>query len=173
MRKANCSPCPVDLTDLTYTPFFHCGDDVIISLDARTPQGKFYSGLCGTVGWIDCRGPEEYSYRVVLHHLDDDTCVIPSEVWIKESDLELDESYILDDLGEPLCVYVPHGVETSLTPEEIRDTYKYQWDDWEWVHYCTISKEDYEAWLFDDEEPEDVMVPEEPKRGRWRPRKHS
>lgn len=169
MRKANeplcCAPA-----DLTYAPFFHCGDDVIISLDAKTPQGKFYSGLCGTVWGIDTRGPKEYSYRVVLHHAEDDTCVIPSEVWIKESDLELDESCILDDLGEPFCVYVPHGVETSLTPEEIKNTYKFQWDDWEWVYYCTISKEDYEAWLFDDEEEEEVV--EKPKRGRWRPKKH-
>lgn len=172
MRKANEPICCASV-DLTYTPKFHCGDDVLIKFNARTPQGKFFSGFCGTVGGIDCWWPKEYSYRVVLHHSDDNTCVIPSEVWIKESDLELDESYMMDDLDEPFCVYVPHGVTTSLTPEEIRDTYKFQRDDGDGVYYCTISKEDYEAWLFDDEEPEDVMVPEEPKRGRWRPRKHS
>jgi hypothetical protein len=37
MRKANEPVCCAS-EDLTYTPKFHCGDDVLIKLNARTPQ---------------------------------------------------------------------------------------------------------------------------------------
>ena len=168
MRKASqlCAP-----RECHYTPVFHCGDQVKISLDAVTPRGKFFKGFCGTVGDIDTWG-EEYSYRVVLHHSDDPTAVIPSEVWIKESDLEFDEFFMEDDEDTVFCVYVPHGVETSLSPKEIREKYIYQRDDGEGVYYCTMSKEDYEEWLFDDIEEEEE-TPVLPKRGRGRPRKAS
>lgn len=163
MHKAN--KLLDEIVDLTYTPAFHCGDEVMVSLDAATPQGVFYSGFHWVVGWIDTWWPDEYSYRVVLHHCDCWHCTIPNEIWIKESDLELTESLIEDDEDEPLCRYVPHWVETSLTPEEIRNVYKYQWDDWEWVYYSTMPKEEFEAWLFDDEDDfeDEEIEEEEPK----------
>lgn len=174
MRKARSYPCQV--VELTRTPKFHCGDDVEISLNAKSPKGKFFSGFCGTIGDIDTWWEKEYFYKVVLHHCDCGHCVIPQEVWITESDLEFSESYMWDEDDDVFCVYVPHGVETSLTPEEIKEKYIYQWDDWEGVYYCTVSKEDYEAWLFDDiiddDEDEEEIEEKPAKKIRKSSKKH-
>jgi hypothetical protein len=70
------------------------------------------------------------------------------------------------------CVYVPHGVETSLTPEEIKEKYIYQWDDWEGVYYCTVSKEDYEDWLYDDADEEDEIEEDPTKKAKRTTKKH-
>lgn len=119
MRKCN-APVPFENEDLDYTPRFHCGDEVMIKYNSRTPQWKFYSGFRGIVWWIDTWWPDEYSYRIVFGSEEDDS--LPTETWIKESDLE----------------------------------------------FCPLY--DFEEDFWCDDEEEEV---EKPKRGRWRPRKHS
>lgn len=160
------------------TPKFHWGESVCVKIDAKTTQWQFYAWMCGSVGdvykeWND-DDTRYLSYRVVFPVCKD--CKeegMSSSVWIAESDLESDEEFFWydDDLE---CVYVPHGKETTLTKEEIRTKYIYQWDDWDGVWYSIMPRDERERMLFEDDlfDEDEEEIEEAPKK-RGRPAKKS